>query len=276
MFRPFLLLVLLSLPSLAASPWETLAPGVELAEFDAPLKSSVVDSRFTVLRVDVARRPVRLLSAKREGLSPAPDAEAWAKLRGLLAVTNAGMFHPDGSPVGHARTEGQVLTASRRKQYQAFLVLDPVEQGLPAVRMLDPDCDDVEALLPRYRTVLQSIRMVDCKGKNRWSAQPRLWSAVVLGLDTQGRLLVIHSRSPYRMHDFVGVLQKLPLGVARLMYLEGGPEASLHVAAPGRTVRRVGSFETGFNENDENREYWALPNVLGVVAPAREPDTRPR
>jgi hypothetical protein len=276
MFRPLLLLVLLSLPSLAASPWETLAPGVELAEFDAPLKSTVGDSRVTVLRVDVAQSPVRLLSAEREGFSTAPDAEAWAKLRGLLAVTNAGMFHPDGSPVGHARTEGQVLTASRRKQYQAFLVLDPVEKGLPAVRMLDPDCDDVEALLPRYRTVLQSIRMVDCKGKNRWSAQPRLWSAVVLGLDTQGRLLVIHSRSPYRMHDFVGVLQKLPLGVARLMYLEGGPEASLHVAAPGRTVRRVGSFETGFNENDDNREYWALPNVLGVVAPAREPEARPR
>ena len=276
MVRPLLLLVLLSLPSLAASPWEPLATGVELAEFDASLKSTVGDSRVTVLRVDVAQRPVRLLSAKREGFSTEPDAEAWAKLRGLLAVTNAGMFHPDGRPVGHARIEGQVLNGSRRKQYQAFLVLDPVEKGLPAVRMLDPDCDDVEALLPRYRTVLQSIRMVDCKGRNRWSAQPRLWSAAVLGLDTQGRLLFIHSRSPYRMHDFVNLLQKLPLGVARLMYLEGGPEATLHVAAPGRTVRRVGSFETGFNENDDNREYWALPNVLGVVAPAQKPETRAR
>jgi len=52
-----------------------------------------------------------------------------------------------------------------------------------------------------------------------------------------------------------------------MMDLEGGPEASRHVAAPGRTVRRVGSDATGFNENDDNTRDWALPNVLGVVAP---------
>src|SRR5690349_17823284 len=109
---PTLLLLLLSAapakmpaaaPAAPSSPWETLAPGVELAEFDASLKSSVGDSRVTVLRVDVARRPVRLLSATREGLSPEPTAEEWAQLRNLLAVSNAGMFHPDGSPVGMAR-----------------------------------------------------------------------------------------------------------------------------------------------------------------------------
>jgi hypothetical protein len=52
-----------------------------------------------------------------------------------------------------------------------------------------------------------------------------------------------------------------------MMYLEGGPEASLHVATPGGPVRRVGSYETGFNENDGNTRYWSLPNVLGVVVP---------
>ncbi len=51
------------------------------------------------------------------------------------------------------------------------------------------------------------------------------------------------------------------------MYLEGGPEASLHVQTPGKTVRRIGSYETGFNENDDNDRYWGLPNVIGVVAP---------
>jgi hypothetical protein len=241
---------------------------VELAEFDAHLKSTVGDSRVTVVRVDVAVRPVRLLGAATEGFSTPPTAEGWARLKSLLAVTNAGMFHPDGRPVGMARTEDRGLNPTRRKDYRTWLVLHPKEKGLPPVQLLDADCDDVDALLPRYGTVLQSIRMVDCKGKNTWKPQPRMWSTAALGIDKQGRLLFLHARSPYRTHDFINVVQRLPVGLSRMMYLEGGPEASLHVAAPGRTVRRVGSYETGFNENDGNTRYWALPNVLGVVAPA--------
>lgn len=260
------LLVCLSLPALAA-PWETLAPGVELAEFEAHLKSTVGDSRVTVVRVDVTRRPVRLLSAKVEGHAPEPTAEQWAALHGLIAVTNAGMFHPDGRPVGLARAEGHELNASRREDYRTFLVLHPREKGLPQVQLLDAGCDDVESLLPRYGTVLQSLRMVDCQGRNTWKTQPREWSTAALGIDARGRLLLLHARSPYRTHDFIEVIRRLPVDLKRMMYLEGGPEASLHIAAPGRTVRRVGSYETGFNENDDNTRYWALPNVLGVVAP---------
>lgn len=269
------LLLCLSLPALAA-PWETLAPGVEWAEFDAHLKSSVGDSRVTVVRVDVARRPVRLLSASVEGRTPEPTAEQWAQLHGLIAVTNAGMFHPGGGPVGMARTEGRELNGTRRKDYRTFLVLHPREKGLPAVQLLDAACDDVASLLPRYGTVLQSLRMVDCKGRNTWQPQPREWSTASLGIDGQGRLLLVHARSPYRTHDFIEVVRRLPLGLKRMMYLEGGPEASLHVAAPGRTVRRVGSYETGFNENDLNTRYWALPNVLGVVAPSAPDGAAPR
>ncbi|MFP2930262.1 phosphodiester glycosidase family protein [Pyxidicoccus sp. 3LG] len=264
------LLLCLSLPALA-SPWEVLAPGLELAEFDAHLKSSVGDSRVTVVRVDVAQRPVRLFSAAVEGHAPEPTAEQWAAFHGLLAVTNAGMFHPGGGPVGQARAEGRELNSTRRKDYRTFLVLHPREKGLPPVQLLDGACDDVEALLPRYGTVLQSIRMVDCKGRNTWQPQPRQWSTAALGLDKKGRLLFLHARSPYRTHDFIRVVQRLPLNVARMMYLEGGPEASLHVVAPGRTVRRVGSYETGFNENDLNTRYWALPNVLGVQGPGPSP-----
>lgn len=257
----------LSLSALAAPAWEPLAPGVHWAELDAHLKSPVGDSRVTVVRVDVSIMPVKLLSAAAQGYSTPPTAEGWAKLHGLLAVTNAGMFHPDGSPVGMARTEGKALNSTRRKDYRTWLVLHPKDKGLPQVQLLDPACDDVDALLPRYATVLQSIRMVDCKGRNTWKPQPRMWSTAALGIDTQGRLLFLHARSPYRTHDFVNVVQRLPLGLTRMMYLEGGPESSLHIASPVRTVRRVGSYETGFNENDGNTRYWALPNVLGVVAP---------
>ena len=50
-------------------------------------------------------------------------------------------------------------------------------------------------------------------------------------------------------------------GLAGALFLEGGPEASL----VARDLALLGSYETGFVENDDNREFWALPNILGLA-----------
>ena len=49
----------------------------------------------------------------------------------------------------------------------------PDDPKLPAATILDPECDDVKALEAHYRIVLQSLRMIDCKGVNRWQKSPR-------------------------------------------------------------------------------------------------------
>jgi hypothetical protein len=33
-------------------------------------------------------------------------------------------------------------------------------------------------------------------------------------------------------------------------------------------VEAIGSYETGFRENDDNASFWELPNVLGFAARA--------
>jgi hypothetical protein len=47
--------------------------------------------------------------------------------------------------------------------------------------------------------------------------------------------------------------------------LEGGPEASLYLKHNKTILKRVGSYETDFNENDSNNEFWPIPNVIGLV-----------
>jgi hypothetical protein len=47
------------------------------------------------------------------------------------------------------------------------------------------------------------------------------------------------------------------------MFLEGGPEASLYVRAPGGVVREIGSYETEFRVDDSNDDFWEIPNVIG-------------
>jgi hypothetical protein len=56
------------------------------------------------------------------------------------------------------------------------------------------------------------------------------------------------------------------LGVVRAQHLEGGPEASLSIRGAGAPIDLAGSYETGFNEADDNQHQWPLPNVIGVRA----------
>lgn len=92
-----------------------------------------------------------------------------------------------------------------------------------------------------------------------------MWSTACVAQDGDGKVLFLHARSPLSVHDFVDAVRALPLGVVRAMYMEGGPEATLVARGAGEVIERFGSYETGFNENDDNDRAWALPNILGVV-----------
>jgi hypothetical protein len=245
--------------------WQTLEPGLDLGEFIAPRGSPVGDSQITAVRIDPAYFKVDLLSVVGLALPEALAIDDWTRRYQLSAAINAGMFERDRrTTTGYARVGTVTLNPKWKPTYQAFLALEPDDPKLPAATILDAECDDVKGLQAHYRVVLQSLRMVDCKGQNRWAQAQRAWSTAALAVDDAGRILFIHARSPWPVHDFIENLLALPMGISRAMYLEGGPEASLSLATSAKSFVRVGSFETGFNENDDNQSLWALPNVIGV------------
>jgi hypothetical protein len=88
---------------------------------------------------------------------------------------------------------------------------------------------------------------------------------VLFGIDKLGNALLIFTRSPYTIRQFSEILLTLPLQIKNVMYLEGGPEASLYLDTNGKKMERMGSYETGFWENDTNQQFWPLPNVIGIV-----------
>ena len=92
--------------------------------------------------------------------------------------------------------------------------------------------------------------MISCKGANVWTQQPKRWSTAAIATDREGRVLLIHVRSPYTVHDLIDNLRKLPLSIDRAMYVEGGPEAQLYVKSGGEEHEFFGSYETGFTESD--------------------------
>ena len=138
--------------------------------------------------------------------------------------------------------------------------------GQRAVRIAGPGCGgSIEDVERTHRSVLQARQvLIDCRGRaRRW--QTRRFSAAALGTDTLGRVVLVHVRTPYRMHVLGRMIERLDLGIRGLAYMEGGPEASLFVRAGDVRVREIGSWEDGFNPNDRNRAFWDLPNVIGFA-----------
>jgi hypothetical protein len=242
-----------------ADPWKPVAPGVEVGRLPARPGGPVV----TVVRVDPRLNAFRLLSARLEGLAGPLTAPQWAERTGVSGVINAGMFQGDGlTPVAYARS-GERVANGRWNRDNAVLVAEPDDPARPPARILDRTCDDVPRESASYRVVVQNIRMLDCQGRNVWARQARRWSTACVGADAAGRILLVHVRAPFSTHDLIEVLRALPLGLTRLMYVEGGPEASLYLRVGGEpVVEEMGSFETGFFERDDNRRFWPLPNVL--------------
>ena len=106
--------------------------------------------------------------------------------------------------------------------------------------------------------------MMSVDGRNVSSKQPNMWSEVAIGEDKDGNILFIHCRSPYTMHDFATEMMRLPINLEKMMHLEGGWEASLYLDYFDTQINKVGSYETDWNENDDNDRFYHLPNVIGM------------
>ncbi len=245
-------------------PWQQLEPGLDFAEIVATPASRIGDSRVRVLRIDPARFGLRLLNASAPDQGSSRTAKEWSRQNDLVAAINASMFQTDmRTSVSLMRSRDHVNNPELSHD-NAVLAFDALEEGLPPFRMIDRKCDDLDGLRPRYGSLVQNIRMVTCNRTNVWSQQPKRWSAATVAMDDSGRALFVHVRSPYTMHDLVNILLAMPLGIQRMMYVEGGPEAQLYIRSGTVEHEFVGSYETGFMGNDTNQDAWAVPNVIGV------------
>jgi hypothetical protein len=239
----------------AAVAWRALRPGLDHGRSEIP--STIGDRQLDILRIDPARFRFTMLIAAAMNATP-QTARQWAAEHDLVAATNAGMFRENRLPVGYCKVGGRVVQPSLSADRSLFVFNDS------SARLLDLSCDAFDAAA--HDSAIQSIRMISCEGRNVWRQQPRIWSTACIAQDTAGKVLFLHARSPLSVHDFNNAIRAAPLNIARAMYLEGGPEATLYArGADGQTIERFGSYETGFNENDDNDHAWPLPNIIGVV-----------
>jgi len=243
--------------------WTELDEGLFLTKITPKVRSTYGDSEITVLKINPKNYSLKMMSASEYGSQM--TAKEWANRHNLVATINAGMFELDyRSNVGYMKNYSHVNNPNFKKGYNSILAFNPKSDKVPKVQIIDPKCQDFNELKDKYNSFTQSLRMIDCKQHNTWSQQSEMWSIAALGMDNDGNVLFVHSRSPFSVHDFIDSLISAQIGIRNTMYLEGGPEASLYINLPKMKLGLVGSYETNFNENNDNINFWDLPNVIGV------------
>lgn len=253
-------------PPVAAqdSLWLPMAEGLFLGEFDSPQGSDSNDAKITIVKIDPGYYDFKLLSAS-EHNDTALTVPQWAQKYNLVAAVNAGMFQEDmRTSVGYMKNYGHLNNPSLNHNNTVF-VFNPADSAVKPAQIIDRACQDFEELRGKYHSLLQSIRMINCRQENVWNPQPRKWSIAALGADKDDNILFIFTRSPHTVHDFINILLLLPISIYNAMYLEGGPVATLYFSAGDIRFVKSGNFETALAGNDTINTFWAVPNVLGIV-----------
>jgi hypothetical protein len=253
----------------AAPAWKSLQAGVEYAAIgDAAKAVGEIDGRMHVVRIDPKQAALQTVMASAVDRKPR-TAAAWCRERKLAVAINLGMYRDDRlTNVGHAHAPGHVNNGRWSQKYKSALAIGPKRADLPAAAMFDLDAPGADggpmSVLADYGTVVQNLRLIRAPGRGMWGKQDRRWSEAAVAADRAGRILFIFSRRPYTMQELNDRLLALPLGITAAMHVEGGPEASLSIHAGGVDLDLNGSYETGFNENDDEKAQWPIPNLFAV------------
>jgi hypothetical protein len=251
-------------PTCPAGPRD-LGPGIthERVDLVGDPVARAGDDCLDVVRIDLGGYRLAAHTALRDGgARPMPR---WLDERALVAGINAGMFHDDLRSVGMLVTADDANNPDDNPAFGGFLAFDPVDPASPPAVITGRDCAgfDLVALRARYRGVVQSYRLLGCSGDALPWRDTKHYSAAAIGVDHDDRLVLLHARAPHRMTDVAATTARLDLAGA--IFVEGGPEATLIVRGRDGEVARVGSYESRFVENDDNRTYWDLPNIVGVA-----------
>ncbi len=233
-----------------------------------------LSEELAVLRLDPQEATLDLLMSSELGIEPLTP-EDWARKYDLAAVINASMYLGNATTsTGYMRHGAFVNNGKIAGRFGAFFVAGlnsaksaerPGNSALRRSAILDRDADDWESLLPLYESVAQNFRIIDGKGQVLWADEDKRHSIAALGEDEDGFIYFIHTPALVTVPEFVRALSVLSVRLTRLMYVEGGHPAALHIRTQKLTRTWLGRSANFLQENPASSP---LPNVIVVRSKA--------
>ena len=156
-----------------AAIWKNLEPGLDIGFLAAPKKSILGDSLIRVLRADPKFFALKLLNSSSSKTKKRFSVKKWVNQNSLVAGINASMYQKNQiSSVSFMKT-GKHVNSTWVSKDKTILAFDPIDKNKPPVKIIDRECEDFSSLRKQYTSLIQSIRMVSCKGENVWSPQKK-------------------------------------------------------------------------------------------------------
>jgi len=246
--------------------WTSLTKGMEYREMTAPLKSSIGDSKISILRMDRGLFDFDIFSATKFDSIPR-DLHNWADTFDLNVVFNAGMYNLSKPLKSRAylKTGGHINNGTVIENFNLMLAMSPTVKKRDNVEILDLTCENFNEMNHEFNSYAQGLRMIDCNGGPMfWKKKIQSCSMLIAAEGEDGKFYLIFCRSPYTHNQMIQFMVDMPYGLRNAIYLEGGPETSLLIDVNGHCIEKVGSWVSTTWERDDNNHFWRLPNVVGV------------
>ena len=112
--------------------------------------------------------------------------------------------------------------------------------------------------------------MISFGKKRGWPQEDEAHGAAAVAMDGDHRVLFIISPTPLSIHDFILTLLRLPIDIRYAMYVEGGPEASLHILSGSERRTFSGTCGADPSVYDERDPVCPIPNVIGIQKKGKE------
>ncbi len=248
-------------PTIEASPFVTVSPGVEVSTYRLTSRGEALES-IDLVRLDPANHQFSVFTD-----SAAPRTiDAWRDRLQAVAVVNGSYFLPDHTPQTPLRSGGQALGPASYTSTHAAFVSDPTRgtaaivdlAGVTLPRGLTPF---PEAMVS-YPLLLASDGSSRAGGSHDWLA-----SRTFVGIDGRGWVVFGTTHHGYftlrRLAEF---LHDAPIGLVTALNLDGGPIAAQAVQAGGYHRTTIGDAETNAGE-DVLRARWQALRHLAVPLP---------
>jgi hypothetical protein len=259
MFKFYFFLFLII--SQSFSTWKTLESGLEFGTFHSPGYPDSVNATIYILRIDPICYSLNLFCASAPDQGKALSAKQWCKKEHLVAAINASMYQEDYKTSVSLMKTAVHTNNSYLSKDKTILAFNRRSGNVPTIKIIDRQCDDFNSLKHDYSSFIQSVRMISCTGKNVWT-QGQAWSIASIGSDKNGKILFIFSSIPHTVHDFIAILQKLPINIDRAMYLDGGHIAQMAIQSATTKLELIGQYNgLGYSPT----EAPAIPNIIGII-----------
>jgi len=214
-----------------------------------------------VLRIDPQRYRFKVMNFRNEGASQPLSLWEWMDRSGALAVFNAGQYYPDFSYMGLLVSGGRKVHGRLHSLFQALFLAEPLEQGVPAARILDLAEEEFDLEKPGYLEIAQSFMLLDRWKNIRVRRSSNAAVRTILAEETEGDLLLLLTQGPYTLWDLAQELREGPFPILKAMSMDGGEEAQLGV----RT--KDFSYPPTWEAAGRAAPYpRALPTVIGVFS----------